>query len=304
MFGTTTLQPYAEYELEAQSKLTVTPGVKLAYVQAGLHAVRRQRQDGRQSQRRRVEQACRRTTTRGCRRSTRTTSCSRTGRSTAQYGKGQNIPPTSIFDVKGALVATLPKPILTEHRPVRLGLEVEPRDARRGRVPHQASRTTYSSTIRPGRRRDAATSSRRTSMTQGVEAESTILLGARPRRLPERHGRHARSYTDTEPVGAEHAERHGDHRPDVQPGAAGTSASSASASARCTTTTAPRIRPIADRSVQHHEPVRELLAGRIVASFAHVEHSVRGQQPDRQPRHHGGHARRRRRPTRPPPATS
>jgi len=31
-----------------------------------------------------------------------------------QYGKGQNIPPTSIFDVKGALVATLPKPILTD----------------------------------------------------------------------------------------------------------------------------------------------------------------------------------------------
>jgi hypothetical protein len=31
-----------------------------------------------------------------------------------QYGNGQNIPPTSVFDVQGALVATLPKPILTD----------------------------------------------------------------------------------------------------------------------------------------------------------------------------------------------
>ncbi len=31
MFGTTTLQPFAEYELKLGSKLTFTPGMKLAY---------------------------------------------------------------------------------------------------------------------------------------------------------------------------------------------------------------------------------------------------------------------------------
>ena len=31
----------------------------------------------------------------------------------AQYGKGQNIPPSSVFDVKNAQVGTLPKPVLT-----------------------------------------------------------------------------------------------------------------------------------------------------------------------------------------------
>ena len=34
----------------------------------------------------------------------------------AQYGKGQNIPPSSVFDVKNAQVGTLPKPILTDSR--------------------------------------------------------------------------------------------------------------------------------------------------------------------------------------------
>jgi iron complex outermembrane receptor protein len=32
----------------------------------------------------------------------------------AQYGKGQNIPPSSVFDVKNAAVAILPKPTLTD----------------------------------------------------------------------------------------------------------------------------------------------------------------------------------------------
>ena len=32
----------------------------------------------------------------------------------AQYGRGQNIPPTSIWDVQGALVSIIPKPILTD----------------------------------------------------------------------------------------------------------------------------------------------------------------------------------------------
>ena len=93
----------------------------------------------------------------------------------AQYGKGQNIPPTSIFDVAGALVATVPKPILTDTvqfgsvwKSSRATLDVD--------YYHVHFQNDYSSTFDPvsGDTLYFLTSD---SVTQGVEAESTVLLG-------------------------------------------------------------------------------------------------------------------------------
>jgi iron complex outermembrane receptor protein len=43
----------------------------------------------------------------------RTICCGGTGGVYGQYGKGQNIPPSSVFDVRNAAVAILPNPTLT-----------------------------------------------------------------------------------------------------------------------------------------------------------------------------------------------
>jgi iron complex outermembrane receptor protein len=92
-----------------------------------------------------------------------------------QYGKGQNIPPTSIFDVKGALVATLPKPILTNTvqfgsvwKSNRATLDVD--------VYHINFQNNYSSSIDPTTGETVYFLSSK-SITKGVEAESTILVG-------------------------------------------------------------------------------------------------------------------------------
>jgi iron complex outermembrane receptor protein len=93
----------------------------------------------------------------------------------AQYGRGQNIPPTSVFDVKNARVGTLPKPILTDT--VQFGSVWKSRRATLDvDVYHITFQSDYSSTI------DAATGDtvyflNGKSVTQGVEAESTILVG-------------------------------------------------------------------------------------------------------------------------------
>jgi iron complex outermembrane receptor protein len=175
MFGTTTVQPYAEYGLKLGPNFTLTPGVKYAYYKQNF------------------------------------TQFADNGKTVGslngalytqhavdyhtwlpsidahylvqpywsvygQYGKGQNIPPTSIFDVKGALVATLPKPILTDTvqfgsvwKSSRATLDVD--------YYHINFQNDYSSTTDPvsGETLYFLTSD---STTQGVEAESTILVGA------------------------------------------------------------------------------------------------------------------------------
>src|SRR5262249_44708436 len=92
-----------------------------------------------------------------------------------QYGKGQNIPPTSIFDVKGAQVATLPEPTKTDTyqfgsvwKSNKATLDV---DVFRIKYDNDYSSST-----------DAATGDTNyfaagTAVTQGLEAESTILIG-------------------------------------------------------------------------------------------------------------------------------
>ena len=93
----------------------------------------------------------------------------------AQYGKGQNIPPSSVFDVKNAQVGTLPEPILTDTMQIgsvwkshRATLDLD--------YYHIKFQSDYSSTF------DNATGDtlyfrNGESITQGVEAESTILVG-------------------------------------------------------------------------------------------------------------------------------
>jgi iron complex outermembrane receptor protein len=92
-----------------------------------------------------------------------------------QFGRGQNIPPTSVFDVKNAQVGTLPKPILADT--VQVGSVWK---ARRATLDvdyyHINFESDYSSTF------DAVTGDalyflNGRSITQGVEAESTILVG-------------------------------------------------------------------------------------------------------------------------------
>jgi len=92
-----------------------------------------------------------------------------------QYGRGQNIPPSSVFDVKNAQVGAPPKPILTDTaqfgsvwKSNRATLDVD--------AYHINFQADYSSTL------DIATGDTEYFLngrlvTQGVEAESTILVG-------------------------------------------------------------------------------------------------------------------------------
>ena len=174
MFGTTTLQPYAEYELRVAGNLTVTPGVKYAYY----------RQDFTQF----ADNGKTVGNLNGAASVNHVADYHATLPSIdahllvqpywsmyAQYGRGQNIPPTSVFDVKNAQVGTLPKPILTDT--VQVGSVWKSRRATLDvdfyRINFQSD---YSSTF------DTATGDtiyflNGESVTQGVEAESTILVG-------------------------------------------------------------------------------------------------------------------------------
>jgi iron complex outermembrane recepter protein len=113
MFGTTTLQPFAEYQLKLGSKLTFTPGAKLAYYKQNFTQFADNGKvvgnlNGAASIQHAVDYH-------SWLPSVDAHYLLQSYWSVyGQYGKGQNIPPTSIFDVKGALVATLPKPILTD----------------------------------------------------------------------------------------------------------------------------------------------------------------------------------------------
>jgi iron complex outermembrane receptor protein len=174
MFGTTTLQPYAEYGWRALPNLTITPGIKYAYY----------RQD--------LTQLADNGKTVGNLNGAASVNHVAEYHSWlpsldahallqpywsmyAQYGKGQNIPPSSVFDVKNAQVGTLPKPILTDTFQIgsvwkshRATLDLD--------YYHINFQSDYSATF------DTATGDtlyfqNGESVTQGVEAESTILVG-------------------------------------------------------------------------------------------------------------------------------
>ena len=175
MFGTTTVQPYVEYGWKATSHFTITPGIKYAhYSQDFTQFADNGKTVGSLNGALYTKHAVDYSTWLP---SIDAHYLVQSNWSLyGQYGKGQNIPPTSIFDVKGALVATLPKPVLTDTVQVgsvwksnRATLDVD--------YFHINFQNDYSSTTDPvsGETLYFLTSDSR---TQGVEAESTLLVGA------------------------------------------------------------------------------------------------------------------------------
>ena len=93
----------------------------------------------------------------------------------AQYAEGDTIPSTSVFDVTGSMVSTLPKPTLaktlqagTVYKGERWTLDFD--------VYHIKFDNTYSSFV--DNNGNTSYYANGTSVTQGVEAESSLLLGA------------------------------------------------------------------------------------------------------------------------------
>ena len=174
MFGTTTLQPYAEYSWRALPNVTVTPGVKYAYYRQNL------------------DQFADNGKTVGNLNGAASVNHIAEYHSWlpsidahalvqpywsmyAQYGKGQTIPPSSVFDVKNAQVGTLPKPVLTDTYQVgsvwkshRATLDLD--------YYHIRFESDYSSTFNNATG-DTVYFLNGASITRGVEAESTILAG-------------------------------------------------------------------------------------------------------------------------------
>ena len=135
-FGTTTLQPYAEYELRVTPVFSITPGFKLAYYKQNFtqyadngkivgnlngapfvkHAVTYHAAlpsiDGRYLLQ---------------------SNWSVYG----QYGRGQNIPPTERLRREERSGRDAAQADSHRHRAIRLGVEVTAGDARCRRVPHQ-----------------------------------------------------------------------------------------------------------------------------------------------------------------------
>jgi iron complex outermembrane receptor protein len=174
MFGTTTLQPYAEYSWRALPNVTITPGIKFAYYKQNLTQFADNGKtvgslNGAASVNHIAEYHSWLPSIDGH------VLLQAYWSMYAQYGKGQTIPPSSVFDVKNAQVGTLPQPVLTDTYQVgsvwksrRATLDVD--------FYHVKFQSDYSSTF------DTVTGDtlyflNGESVTQGVEAESTILVG-------------------------------------------------------------------------------------------------------------------------------
>ncbi len=173
-FGTTSLQPYAEYEWKATPALSFSPGVKYAwykqdFTQFADNGAKIGNLNGQPSVQHAVAYDAWLPSIDAHYLVQPYWSMY------AQYGKGQNIPPTSIFDVQGALVSIIPKPILTDTvqfgsvwKSGRATLDVD--------YYHIKVQNDYSATFDP----DTGTTEYflgGDDVTQGVEAESTLLLG-------------------------------------------------------------------------------------------------------------------------------
>src|SRR5262249_41547052 len=173
-FGTTTLQPFADYSWKALSRLTLTPGIKYSYYQQdftqfadngktvgslnGAPSIQHVAEYHSWLPSFDVHTLLRQSWS-----------------AYAQYGKGQNIPPTSVFDVKNAQVSTLPQPVLTDT--YQAGTVVKSHRATLDfDVYYIQFQNDYSSVFDPVSG-DTIYYYTGKSITQGVEAESTILVG-------------------------------------------------------------------------------------------------------------------------------
>jgi len=173
MFGTTTLQPYAEYEWRALPTLTVTPGIKYTSYKQDF----RQFADGKTV-----------LNLNGAPYVDHTANYNTWLPSInahwlpqsfwslyVQYADGNNIPPTSVYDVKGAQVSVPPKPILAHT--TQFGSVWKSRRATLdANYYHIKFESDYSSTLDPVTG-DTVYFLNGAAVTQGVEAESTIIVG-------------------------------------------------------------------------------------------------------------------------------
>jgi len=173
-FGTTTLQPYAEYAWRALPILTITPGIKYAYY----HQNFTQFADNGKTVGNLggAPSITHDTTYTSWLPSIDAHALVQSHWSVySQWGRGQNIPPTSVFDVKNAQVSVLPKPTLADTfqagsvwKSNRATLDVD--------YYYITFQSDYSSTFDPVRG-DTVYFLNGKSVTKGVEAESTILVG-------------------------------------------------------------------------------------------------------------------------------
>jgi iron complex outermembrane receptor protein len=172
-FTTTELQPFAEYEFKVTPALRITPGIKLAYYKQDFtQYADNGKTVGNLGGAASIQHAA-------------TYSSwlpsfdvhyllQRAWSVYGQYGRGQNIPPTSVFDVKNGSVKTLPNPVLTDTFQVgsvwkagRATLDVD--------VYHIHFDNDYSSTPDPVSG-EPVYFLNGASVTKGIEAESTLLV--------------------------------------------------------------------------------------------------------------------------------
>jgi len=172
-FWTTTLQPYAEYQLALFDKLSITPGIKLAsYKQDFKQYADNGKTVGNLNGAPFIEHDV---TYTDWQPSFDVHYLVRNNWSSyAQFATGSSIPPTSVFDVKNAAVQTVPKPVTTDTYQIgtvwksrRLTLDFD--------VYHVHFDNDYSSTIDPASGEPVYYLTG-TSVTRGVEAESNIVI--------------------------------------------------------------------------------------------------------------------------------
>jgi iron complex outermembrane receptor protein len=173
-FNTTTLQPYAEYELRITQAFSITPGFKLAYYKQDFtQFADNGKTVGNLGGAPFIKHA----------QSYHSALPSIDGRYLvqpnwsvyAQYGRGQNIPPSSVFDVKNAQVGKAPDPILSDT--VQFGSVWKGRKATLDvDAYHIKLQSDYSSVLNTTTG-DTEYYLNGKLVTQGVEAESTILAG-------------------------------------------------------------------------------------------------------------------------------
>ena len=172
-FTTTELQPFAEYEFKVTPSLRITPGIKLAYYKQDFtQFADNGKTVGSLNGAASIQHAA-----------TYSTwlpsfdahyMLQRSWSVYGQYGRGQVIPPTSVFDVRSGAVKTLPNPSLTDTYQVgsvwksgRATLDVD--------VYRIHFESDYSSAPDPVSG-EPAYFLNGAAITKGVEAESTILV--------------------------------------------------------------------------------------------------------------------------------
>ncbi len=172
-FGTTTLQPYAEYEWRVAPTVTVTPGLKFAYYKQNFRQFADGKTVGNLNGAPYVDHVA---DYHDVLPSINAHWLPQSYWSLyAQYGRGDNIPPTSVYDVKGAQVSVPPQPILADT--VQVGSVWKSRRATLdANYYHIHFQSDYSSTIDPVTG-NATYFLNGAVNTQGVEAESTLIVG-------------------------------------------------------------------------------------------------------------------------------